>query len=453
MSRTAPTPPTRCIGLIGAGWPPSVGGVESHMQDLARELVGRGWRVEVLCFDMGEGKEPYAMVRSQEGAIGITRIAYRYGDQRKLADLQRNPHLEGPVLGWAKERGLDLVHLHHPTGFGTGIVRELAGQLPTVMTLHDYWSIDPRGQMLDIDGRWHLVPDPVVWARSIAATWPHLVPSGGADAIGPAGEPLGDDVDAARAYIQFGLGSLRAATRLVTPSAAAREVFVRAGLPRDSIEVCENGVEVDGLAAEVRRLAAARPKRQPGEPLRLGVLGTVLPSKGALELAEAWAASALSSELEVHVHGNQPSYHGDGSYVARLLALAQDRPGLYVHGPYSREQLPGILAGLDAVAAPSRWEEVYGLTVREAKAAGRVVLVSKAGALPDVVESGGGLAVERDSPGAWQRALELLARDSALRARWLEGASGEAARPRTIAEMTDQLVAVYADAQKRWQPR
>jgi len=307
--------------------------------------------------------------------------------------------------------------------------------------------------MLDIDGRWHLVPDPVVWARSIAATWPHLVPSGGADAIGPEGEPLGDDVDAARAYIQFGLGSLRAATRLVTPSAAAREVFVRAGLPRDSVEVCENGVEVDGLAAEVRRLAAARPKRQPGEPLRLGVLGTVLPSKGALELAEAWAASALSSELEVHVHGNQPSYHGDGSYVARLLALAQDRPGLYVHGPYSREQLPAILAGLDAVAAPSRWEEVYGLTVREAKAAGRVVLVSKAGALPDVVESGGGLAVERDSPGAWQRALELLARDSALRARWLEGASGEAARPRTIAEMTDQLVAVYADAQKRWRPR
>lgn len=451
MSSKHPPQSAPCIGLIGAGWPPSVGGVESHMQDLARELVARGWRVEVLCFDMGEGKEPYSMARTEEGAIGITRVAYRYGDQRKLADLQHNPHLEGPALGWAQVRGLDLVHLHHPTGFGTGLVRRLAGQLPTVMTLHDYWSIDPRGQMLDIDGRWHLVPDPVVWARSIASTWPHLVPSGGAEPVGPDGETLVDDVDAARAYIHYGLGSLRAATRLVTPSAAARDVFVRAGLEAERIEVCENGVEVDELAEEVRRLTKARVPREVGEPLRLGVLGTVLPSKGALELAEAWASGALSCELEVHVHGNQPSYHGDGRYVARLLELAQNHPGLYVHGPYARSELPAILARLDAVAAPSRWEEVYGLTVREAKAAGLVVLVSKAGALPDVVENGGGVAVERDSPGAWQRVLELFARDKATRERWSNGATGDAARPRTIAQMTDQLVAVYTDAQRRWQ--
>jgi len=421
------------------------------MQDLARELCARGWRVEVLCLDTRAGLEPYGLARTEEGAIGVTRLAYGYSDHQKLGDLQHNPRTEAKALEWIENAGVELVHLHHPTGFGTGVVRRFAERVPTVMTLHDYWSLDPRGQMLDVDGHWHLRPDPVVWARSIAATWPHLVPSGGAPSEGPDGEAIAGDEGAARAYIAYGLGSLRAATRLVTPSAAAREVFVRAGLERDSIEVVENGVEVEALACEVAGLVAARARRAPGEPLRLGILGTVLPSKGALELVEAWMEAGLCAELEVHVHGNEPTYHGDGRYLARLRELAAKQPGLFLHGPYAREELGAILARLDGVAAPSRWEEVYGLTVREARAAGLAVLVSNAGALPEVAARGGGLIVQRDSPGAWRRALELFARDAKSRERW-QGKRGlhDDARPRTTAEMTDQLVAVYADAIVRW---
>ena len=33
------------IGLIAHGWFPDVGGVQSHMRDLARELRSRGHRV------------------------------------------------------------------------------------------------------------------------------------------------------------------------------------------------------------------------------------------------------------------------------------------------------------------------------------------------------------------------------------------------------------------------
>jgi glycosyltransferase involved in cell wall biosynthesis len=173
--------------------------------------------------------------------------------------------------------------------------------------------------------------------------------------------------------------------------------------------------------------------------VHLGVLGSVIPSKGVLELARA-LRKARAPGLVLDVHGNLPSYHGDGSYVEELRALAREEPRVRIHGEYKRADLAGILAGLDGVAAPSRWEEVYGLTVREAAAAGVPVLVSDAGGLPGLVEGGGaGVVVARDDEAGWVRALERFAVDGAARAEWARGRP----RLRTVEEMAEELEGVY----------
>src|SRR6185503_9770809 len=188
----------------------------------------------------------------------------------------------------------------------------------------------------------------------------------------------------------------------------------RAGLPERAIEVVENGVDVDDLARTVRELRA---KAAPRSGLRLGVLGTVLPSKGALELARAVVAARVP-ELTLEIHGALPSYHGDTGYVEELRSLAAREPAIRVHGAFAHERLPEILASIDGVAAPSRWNEVYGLTVREARAAGLPVLVSDAGALADVAAGGAaGLVVPAEDRALWVAALRRFA-DPAERARW-----------------------------------
>ena len=213
---------------------------------------------------------------------------------------------------------------------------------------------------------------------------------------------------------------------------------MRAGLALESIEVVENGIEVGELAAEVARLRG--PAR--GGPLVLGVLGSALPSKGVLELCRAFASEPIEG-LRLEVHGNLPPYHGDSSYVDELKELAHTTAALEVHGPYSRDQLPALLARLDAVAAPSRWEEVYGLTVREARAAGLPVLVSDAGDLPAVAAGGSaGLVVPRDDPRAWRAALERFVGDDEARSGWAAAAPSL----RTTSEMTLQLVHAYGEA-------
>ncbi len=428
------------VGLICQGWAPDGGGVESHTQDLARALARRGHRAHVLCLDYSGEHEPYSVHTSEHEGVEVRRMAYQYHDHGALADVVYNRKTIDVVMAWMAETPCDVIHVHHLTGFGLGVLRAIMdlGQ-PLVMTLHDYWPFDPRGQLLHTDGHVSNAADAQRTAASLAATWTHLMPSGTGRAEGPKGEALGDDVAAVEAMHAYARECLGHANALLTPSAAAREVYVRSGIPADSLQVLENGIEVDELGDEVRALRAGR-SADPDD-LHLGVLGSVLPSKGVLELARAFTAAALPN-LTLHVHGALPPYHGDSSYVDALQELAGEHARLVVHGPYERAGLAAILAGLDGVAAPSRWEEVYGLTVREARAAGLPVLVSDAGDLPSVTANGSaGLVVPRDDADAWMAALARFASDAEARATW----SGAAAPVRDSMQMMHELERVYVE--------
>jgi len=429
------------VGFLCAGWPPDVGGVESHAQDLARALATRGHRVHVLCLDSSPGLEPFGTRSETLDGVEVRRMAYAYHDHGALADVVVNARAEDVIHAWMAETPCDVIHVHHLTGFGMGALRAIADVgSPAVMTLHDYWPLCPRGQMLRADGTLSDTPEPDACAACLASTWPHLMPSGTGRHAGPRGEEAADDRTAAELRTAFALEALALPHRLFTPSEAARAVYVRAGLDPGRIDVCANGVEVEGLAEEVRRRRAERPRS--GDALRLGCLGTVLPSKGVLELAEAFVEAELEG-VALEVHGNLPSYHGDGSYVERLQALGAEHEQVTVHGPYARGDLAAILAGLDGVAAPSRWEEVFGLTVREARAAGLPVLVSDAGARPEGTGGGrAGLVVPRDDRAAWVDALRRFATDGEARAAW---AAAEVPL-RTTRDMMLQLERGYAEA-------
>ncbi len=431
------------VGFVCAGWPPDVGGVESHVRDLARALGTRGHRAHVLCLDTRPELQPFKTETAVVDGVEVRRMAYAYGDHDRLARVVSHSAAEDVVTAWMAETPCDLIHVHHLTGFGMGALAAIHDVgAPLVMTLHDYWPLCPRGQMLRNDGFVCATPEPDACAACLLATWPHLMPSATGVPSGPRGEQVSDDRAAAAARTAFALEMLELPARLFTPSEAARDVYVAAGVARERISVCENGVDVGALATEV---AERRGERESGV-VRLGVLGSVLPSKGVLELARAWAR-ADAPGLALEVHGNLPDYHGDDSYVRALRALAEEHSGLSVHGPYAHDDLPAILARLDGVAAPSRWEEVFGLTVREARAAGLPVLVSDAGGLPAVVADGAaGLVVARDDEDAWVAALERFARDAESRDRWSRAETPVRSAREMMLELERAYVEVLVEA-------
>ena len=411
------------IGFLCHGWKPDVGGVETHTFELATALQDRGHRVHVLCLDYTEGREPYSVQDTRVAGINVRRMSYLYHDQRSLADMVDNWRARDVLFAWLAERPLDVLHVHHVTGFGTGALKavEEVG-LPFVMTLHDYWSLCPRGQMLRTDGVVCATPEAEACGACLFQTWPHLLPGGEGDYRKPERGMVKDDAEAATARTAYALRCLETPHRLFTPSKAAKAVYVQAGVPAERIEICTNGIATDEIVSYVRRLRSegVRPIGSRGE-VRLGVLGSVLPSKGVLELARAFQKAAVPG-LTLEVHGNLPAYHGDASYVQTLHALSQEDTRIRLHGAYAIDALPQILAGLDGVAAPSRWVEVFGLTVREASAAGLPVLVSDAGDLPAVTDKGRrGLVIPADDEDAWVEALKRFGSDANLRRQWGDG--------------------------------
>lgn len=461
------------VGIVAQGWKPDVGGIESHTADLVRELMALGHRVSVLALDYGRLAGNYETTHDVLDGVHVTRMSYDYSDHRSLAQMVRNPEAEEVVAGWLRFRQPDVVHVHHLTGFGMGALVRMHGEgVPVLMTLHDYWVLCPRGQMVRfttkaLEGEVCGGLNPEVCGRCIGASFPHLMPSHGATLRSPwdneenPHEPRmlevleGQDPDGlvAAHRTAYAIECLKCADMLVTPSQRTRQIFTEIcapmGLDGGQIRVVENGVDVAGLAEEVARLRAEQPR---SGPKVLGVVGSVLPSKGVLELAMAFAEGQGLGRfrggggLKLKIHGNMPSYHGQTAYIDALEVLAAATPNLTIEGPFEHGGLARVLAGLDAVAAPSRWQEVFGLTVREARAAGLPVIVSNVGDLPAVTDGGQAGLVMPAPNGAsgrrmWIDAMQRLIEDHESREAW----ERHQRQPHTAAAMAAELAGLYCE--------
>ena len=112
---------------------------------------------------------------------------------------------------------------------------------------------------------------------------------------------------------------------------------------------------------------------------------------------------------------------GDGPARADLLALV-DELGLadVVEwlGAVSIDDVPAVIARATVVVVPSRYEEPFGLVAVEAGLAGRPVVATRVGGLPEVVDDdGNGLLVPPEDPAALTAALLTVLGDRELAVR------------------------------------
>jgi glycosyltransferase involved in cell wall biosynthesis len=136
---------------------------------------------------------------------------------------------------------------------------------------------------------------------------------------------------------------------------------------------------------------------------------------------------------------------GDGPQRQLLTTLAAADPRVELRG--AQKDIPGLLAQVDAVVIPSRWEP-WGTVCLEARAAGRPVLVSDVDGLPEQVNpqragqnapatGSCGLVAEGDSDHQLASALDaLLSSSERQRRSW-----GEAGRMSASSAWSDYVTA------------
>jgi glycosyltransferase involved in cell wall biosynthesis len=224
-----------------------------------------------------------------------------------------------------------------------------------------------------------------------------------------------------------------------------RHVADNIGVDEQRIDVIPNGVDAGAFAgvdrSEARRalgLDATRPV--------VGLIGRITEQKGQDDFVEAALAIAVERPEPMFV---MVGFAEDAALQQRLrqkIAVFGLSDRIRFLG--NRDDMASVYAALDLVVAPSRWEG-FGMMLIEAMAAGRPIVATRVGAIPDIVRDGRtGVLVEPRDAQALARAITAMLDDPQRRT-----AMGEAGQRESLrygwSSATAQTVAVYERALQR----
>ena len=418
----------RIVLLVHAFPPRAVTGVEVHAEALAGALAAAGDEVCVLAPERDPAAPHLAQREERRGPFSVTWLNLVEGVDDE-ATRRAAPGAAGEVGRFLDRERPDAVVVLHLLRLGEGVLDEARRRdLPLVFIAQDAFAVSDELNLVGPDLAALEPGDLLQAARCRLARGVldrHLEAHDGFIEPGDSGPAAvevrrvlageGEDTAEVRrlaARIGVSLAARREALercdRVEAPTAYLAGVLRDGGLARP-VEVRALGIEREELSAPARR------ERAPGAPLRVLQLGGLYEHKGAHLLLEA--ARGLGGRVEVSLRGTA----GSSGHAARLAELAGE-VGASLGGPYTRGELPGLLAACDVVAVPSLWPENAPFVIREAFAAGRPVLASDTPALRESVRDGvDGCLLPQGDAEAWRRALARLADDPSELERLVDG--------------------------------
>jgi glycosyltransferase involved in cell wall biosynthesis len=200
--------------------------------------------------------------------------------------------------------------------------------------------------------------------------------------------------------------------------------------------------------AERERQKIRRELRYEGNEYLLGIVGEVIPRKGQWYLAQALPELIRRiPELRVLLVGR---YHRSERYVQKMRRL-QAAAGLHRKMRWlgRRNNVHEYMAAMDQVLVTST-EEPFGLVALEAQLAGKPLIATNVGGLPEIVqhEQSGLLIPARSSTGIIE-SVERLYQDRELAGRLAATGRDRASQRFTSERLTEEVVAVYREVLRR----
>ncbi len=381
------------IALLSYRSKPHCGGQGVYVRHLSRELVALGHDVEVFSGqpypDLDEGvrltKVPSLDLYREPDPFRVPRLR----EFRDRVDVEEfltmctagfpEPKTFGTrVARLLRERTADFDVVHDNQVLAYGILDVARLGLPLVTTIHHPITVDRR-----ID----LAAAPTWRKRLSLRRW--------------------------YGFLRMQVKVARAARLVLTPSASSRrDIVADFGVDTDRVRVIPLGVD-DGF----------RPPTVPRVPGRIVAMASAdAPMKGIATLLEAFAKLRTERDDLHLLLVSKPQPGGQTHQIVDRLAIAEHVR--FVHG-VSDAELVDIMGSAEVACVPSLYEG-FSLPTAELMACGTPLVVSDAGAIPEVVGPDG-LCADLVTPGdvgALTRALDALLDDPERRERY--GAAGRA---------------------------
>jgi glycosyltransferase involved in cell wall biosynthesis len=395
---------------------PNIGGVESYVAALSKELVRLGHTVIVVTIQSGNLPE-------EEIVDGVRVIRVRSWSQsltRFYSDTSRPFHPPAPDPGAVaalrriiRREQPDVVHSHSWLSHSYFPLYRAHKGPAHVVTVHDYGMACPRKTLMR-SGQAEQCSGPRI-ARCLSC----------------APEQYGLFKGSMITMTMRASRSLQhRADRYLAVSAAAADGS-REGLPADAKVTVHQPLVPDNLLRIAQE--TPRPEFLPAEDGFLMFAGALGLHKGVGVLLEA--RRRMRRKQQVVLLGT-PQH--DTPKI--------DEPNVTVVHNVPHPQVMASWMRASVAVVPSVWQEALGFVAVEAMIVGCPVVASGVGGLREVVQHGStGLLVPPGDPGALAAALDDLLDDPELRKRM-----GEAARERTrqfgVRTVVPHIVAAYEDA-------
>ncbi len=392
------------VALLSYRSKPHCGGQGVYVRHLSRELAALGHEVEVF------SGQPYPEL---DPGVRLTEVP--------SLDLYREPDpFRTPRPGEIRDR-IDLLEVAtmwtagfpEPRTFSHRAARVLRERLDDFDVVHDNQTLGYG--MLDIERAGlplvTTIHHPITFDRRVdlaaATTWRRRL-----------------TLRRWYGFLRMQGKVARRLSRILTVSASsARDIAADFGVDPERLQVVPLGVD-----------AVFRPTDEPRVPGRIVAMASAdTPMKGTGTLLEAFAKLRTERDVELLLVA-RPKPGGPTEQLIERLAIGDAVS--FVHG-VTDEELARIVASAEVACVPSLYEG-FSLPTVEAMACATPLVVSRAGAIPEVVGPDG-LCADLVTPGdvgELVTALENLIDDPDRRARM-----GAAGRERALAEFSWRSVA------------
>ncbi len=288
----------------------------------------------------------------------------------------------------------DIVHIHHLLFLSHGIINEIKKRdIPIIFTLHDYWLICYRGQLIKDDlavckgnsvaecrdclkyllriKKYSLYSYRILRRKlpsSILALLKRFYLLTGKSNPLKEVEKRKDSIEDICSKIDL----------FIAPSHFIKNKFIEHGFIKEKILYCPHGFDFRNYTYV---------SKNESKILRFAYMGTLLPMKGVDILISAF--KGLKTEnVELSIYGKLFSYSGFESYHKILEKMIRADSRIKLKGEYANKDIGKILSDVDVLVAPSIWQENAPLVIQEAFLSKTPVIASRIGGIPELVKDG-----------------------------------------------------------------
>lgn len=217
-----------------------------------------------------------------------------------------------------------------------------------------------------------------------------------------------------------------------------------------SLDLAEHAREVGGR--DVRPAPVSAPPLPPAQRCRgqiraelgLGESAPMLLAIGRLHRQKGYdTLLAAARQWRGRRDGLVLAIAGDGPLHEEMATqIAHERLPVLLLG--RRNDIADLLCACDLVVLTSRWE-ARALVAQEALRAGRPLVATAVGGIPEVAGKGAAVLIGADDPAALAEAVDSVLGDPVRAAALIEAGRAAAATWPTLADTVEQLVALYAE--------